>query len=57
MWLKNCGRTIICVNGQCFDNASAAGRYLMELSSRGEAVTVTRQVDMSRCFTAEGKGD
>lgn len=55
MWLKNCGRTVICVNGQCFDNASAAGRYILELSSRGEAVTVTRHLDVSRCFTSEEK--
>jgi hypothetical protein len=57
MWLKNCGRTIICVNGKCFDNASAAGRYVMELSSQGVAVTVTRQLDMSRCFVPEVKKD
>ncbi|HEY7745821.1 MAG TPA: hypothetical protein VIA07_05740 [Desulfuromonadales bacterium] len=57
MWLKNCGRTIICVNGKCFDNASAAGRYVMELSSQGVAVTVTRQLDMSQCFVPEEKKD
>lgn len=57
MWLKNCLKTLICVNGQCFDNATAAGRYVMELSSRGESVTVTRQLDMSRCFTPESKKD
>lgn len=55
MWLKNCGRTVICVNGQCFDSALTAGRYIMELSSRGEPVTVTRRHDMSRCFTSEEK--
>jgi hypothetical protein len=57
MWLKNCGKTIICVNGTCFDNDSAAGRYVLELSSRGVAVTVTRQLDMSRCFGPEAKKD
>lgn len=57
MWLKNCGRTIICVNGKCFDNASAAGRYVLELSSRGEAVSVSRHLDMSPCFIPEGKKD
>jgi hypothetical protein len=55
MWLKNCSKTLICVNGQCFDSASAAGRYVLELSSRGEPVTVTRHLDMSRCFSAEEK--
>jgi hypothetical protein len=55
MWLKNCGRTVICVNGQCFDSALTAGRYIMDLSSRGETVTVTRHRDMSQCFTAEEK--
>jgi hypothetical protein len=55
MWLKNCGKTIICVNGQCFDSALAAGRYIMELSSRGEPVTVTRRRDMSQCFISEKK--
>jgi hypothetical protein len=57
MWLKNCGKTIICVNGKCFDNASTASRYVLELSSRGEAVSVTRQLDMSRCFIPEAQKD
>jgi hypothetical protein len=57
MWLKNCSKTMICVNGKCFDDASAAGRYVMELSSRGEAVSVTRQLDMSQCFIPETKKD
>lgn len=53
MWLKNCSRTLICVNGQCFDNASSAGRYVLELSSQGETVTVTRQLDLSRCLSGD----
>jgi hypothetical protein len=57
MWLKNCGKTIICVNGKCFDNASTAGRYVLELSSRGEAVSVSRHLDMSRCFIPGEKKD
>jgi len=55
MWLKNCSRTLICVNGQCFDNAASAGRYVLELSSQGETVTVTRQLDLSRCLSGDGE--
>lgn len=55
MWPKNCGKLVICVNGQCFDNDLAAGHYIMELSSRGETVTVSRHRDMSQCFSSEEK--
>ena len=57
MWLKNCEKIIICVNGRCFDNALAAGRYVIELSSRGEAVTITRRVDLSTCLIPGSEPD
>jgi hypothetical protein len=44
-----------CINGRCFDNSSAAGRYVLELSSRGEPVTVTRRLDSSGCLLSETK--
>jgi hypothetical protein len=55
MWLRNCARQLYCINDRCFESASAAGRYLMELSSRGEVVTITHRLDMEACFTSGTK--
>ena len=57
MWQKNCEKIVICVNGRCFDNAMAAGRYVIELSSRGESVSITRRVDMGPCLIPESEPD
>ena len=55
MWLKNCARPVYCINERCFDNSLAAGRYLMELSSRGEPVTVNQRLDTGACFVPGAK--
>jgi hypothetical protein len=47
--MRNCIRTLFCVDGICFDNMSDASKFLMTMASRGKKVTITRQIDTSNC--------
>lgn len=38
-------KTIICVNEECFEDSLSAGRYFLELASKGLRVSVNRHVE------------
>jgi hypothetical protein len=42
---KNFMKTVICVNGVCFEDSSSATRHLLGLASQKLKVTVSRQVE------------
>jgi hypothetical protein len=54
MWLKNCARTITCINDRCFSDSVEASRYLMRLASQRIPVTVSRHEDVSACLIPSG---
>lgn len=47
---RNCIRTLVCIDGLCFDNTPDAVKYLMKAASRRLPVTITRETDASTCI-------
>ncbi len=48
--MRSCIRTIICINGQCFDNIPDAVKCLLDIASRRRPVTITRFSDTHHCL-------
>ncbi len=48
--MRSCLRTIICIDGECFDNIPDAGKYLLRLAAGRHPVTITRHTDARQCL-------
>lgn len=51
MFSRNCVRTLVCIDGLCFDNTPDAVKHLMRAASRRRPVTITHRTDTSTCLS------